>query len=167
METVHQRFLVRFNQMETGRDSGRCEAPQNGDPVFLRRVALDNRRDKKLEPRWEEPFRLDDVAHHGRSGRLFDLSTGQLVKTKISGLKDRVYLDDLRVFVPRREGVAREQVSCVEMHWDERRLLDGSVWKEDCLGGAICLGKLLMEDVGGMPPRGGPLAEEKGSSGGR
>ena len=168
LEAARQRFLDRFNRTEAGRDSGRCEAPRNGDLVLLRRAALDNRRDKKLEPRWEGPFRLNDVAHHGRSGRLFDLSTGQLVKTKVSGLKDRVHLDDLRVFVPRREGVAgMEQVSCVEMDWDGRRRLDGSVWKEVCLGGPICLGKLLAEDMREMLPRGGPLAEEKGSSCGR
>jgi len=96
LEAIRQRFLDRFNRTETGRDSGRYEAPRNGDLVLLRRAALGNRRDKKLEPRWEGPFRLDDVAHHGRSGHLFDLSTGQLVKTKISGLRDRVHLDDLR-----------------------------------------------------------------------
>jgi len=164
LEAVRRRFLDRFNRTETSRDSGRCEAPRNGDLVLLRRAALDNRRDKKLEPRWEGPFRLNDIAYHGRSGRLFDLSTGQLVKTKISGLKDRVQLDDLRVFVPRGEGVATGQVSCVEMCWDGKRLLDGSVWKEVCLGGAICLGKLLIEDMGEMPLREGPLAEGKGSS---
>ena len=164
LEAIRQRFLDRFNRTETGRDSGRCEAPRTGDLVLLRRAALDNRRDKKLEPRWEGPFCLNDVAHHGRSGGLFSLSTGQLVKTKISGLKDRVHLDDLRVFVPRGEAVAMGEVSCVEMHWDGRRMLDGSVWKEVCLGGAICLGKLLAEDLGEMPLSGGPLAGEKGSS---
>jgi hypothetical protein len=95
---------------------------------------------------------------------LFDLSTGQLVKTKISGLKDRVHLDDLRVFLPRGEGMPTGQVSCVDMCWDGRRMLDGSVWKEVFLGGVICLGKLLTEDMGRMPLREGPLAEEKGSS---
>ena len=110
---------------------------------------------------------MDDVAHHGRSGRLFSLSTGELVKTKVSGLKDWVHLDDLRVFVPRREGMAAGEVSCVDMSWDGRKMLDSSVWKEVCLGGVICLGKLLTEDMGEMPQRGGPLAEEKGSSCGR
>jgi len=127
LEAVRRHFLDRYNRTETSRDSGRCEAPRNGDLVLLRLAALDNRRDKKLEPHWEGPFRLNDIAYHGRSVWLFDLSTGQLVKTKISGLKDRMHLDDLRVFVPRGEGVATEQVSCVEMYWDGKRLLDGSV----------------------------------------
>ena len=68
-------------------------------------VTLDNHWDKKLEPWWKGLFDLDDVTHHGRTGHLLNLSMGQLVKTKISGLKDRVHLDDLRVFVPRGEDV--------------------------------------------------------------
>ena len=109
---------------------------------------MDNHQDKKLEPRWEGPFRLDDVAHHRRSRRLFDLSTGQLVETKISGLTDHVHLDDLRVFVPRGEDAGMGQVSYVEMDWDGRRRLDGGVRNEVCLGRPICLGKLLTEDIG-------------------
>jgi len=107
----------------------------------------------------EGRFRLDDVVHHRRSGHLFDLLTGQLVKTTISGLKGRMHLDDLRVIVPRGEDVGTGQVSCVKMDWDGRMRLDGSVWKEVCLGWAICLGKLLAKDMREMLPRGGPLAE--------
>jgi hypothetical protein len=133
--------------------------------VLLRRTALNNHRNKKLEPRWEGPFRLDRVAHHGRSGRLYDLVTGQLVKTKASGLKDRVHLDDLRVFVPRKkEGIGDDRVQCVDMDWDGRRTLSGSVWKEVCLGRAVSLEKLLSEDMEGTLSRGGPLAGGKGSS---
>jgi len=95
----------------------------------------------------------------GSHGHLFDLLTGQLVKTKISGLKDYGHWDDLRVFVPRGEDMGTGQVSCVKMDWDRRMRLDGSVWKEVCLGGAICLGKLLAEDIRVMLPREDPLAE--------
>jgi len=77
LEAVRRRFLNRFNRMETSRDLGQCEAPRNGDLVLLWRAPFDNRRDKKLEPRWEGLFRLNDIAYDGRSGRLFDLSTGQ------------------------------------------------------------------------------------------
>ena len=72
------------------------------DLVLLRRAALDNRYDKKLEPRWEGPFRLSNLTHHGRSGRLYELITGRLFKTKLAGLKDRIHLDDLRVYVSRK-----------------------------------------------------------------
>lgn len=96
--------------------------------------------------------------------RLFTLSTGQLVKTNTSGLKDRVHLDDLRVFLPRREGAITGQDSCVDIPWDGRRLLDGSVWAEVCLGGVICFWGLWMEDMGGMLPRGVLSLKKKGAA---
>ena len=96
-EAARHRYLARFAKWQ-GR-SGRFPALKDGDLVWLRRAALDNRYDKKLEARWEGPFRLGDLAFHGRSGRLYDLITGRLVQTKPSGLKDRVHLDDLRVYV--------------------------------------------------------------------
>lgn len=116
--------------------------------MLLRRVALDNYRDKKLEPQWEGRFRLDEVTHHRRSRRLFNLSTEQLVKIKISGLKDHVHLNDLRVFVPRGGDMILQQVSCMEMEWDGKRRLGSSFWKEVGLEGLICLGKLLAEGMG-------------------
>ena len=162
---VRQRFFAEFNRTEHERDLEKYEATRNGDLVLLRRAALDDRRDKKLEPRWGGPFRLDNIAHHGRSGRLYDLLTGQLVKTKISGLKDRVHLDDPRVFVARtEEGSKDDGVQCVEMSCDEKRMSDESVWKEVCSGGTISLEQLLMEDMGRSLSREGPLAGVKGSS---
>jgi hypothetical protein len=95
---------------------------------------------------------------------LYGLVTGQLVKTMLSVLKDRVHLNDLPVFLPRKkEGIGGHGLQCV-MSWDGRRTLDESVWKEGCLGGAVCLGKLLSEDMEGALSRGGPLAGGKGSS---
>ena len=55
-----------------------------------------------MEPQWEGPYRLSDVAHRGRSGRLVDLCSGKVVRVRDSGLKERCHLDDLKVFVPRR-----------------------------------------------------------------
>jgi hypothetical protein len=95
---------------------------------------------------------------------LYSLVTGQLVKTMLSVLKDRVHLDDLPVFLPRKkEGIGGRGLQCV-MSWDGRRTLDESVWKEVCLFGAVCLGKLLSEDMEGTLSRVGPLAGGKGSS---
>jgi hypothetical protein len=54
-------------------------------------------------------------------------------RSQASGLKDRVHLDDLRVFVPRKkEGIGDDGVQCVDMPWDGRRTLSGSVWKDVC-----------------------------------
>ena len=84
-ESARQRYLTRFVLQQLKK--GRFPAPKEGDLVLLRRAALDNRYDKKLEARWEGPFRLSNLANHGRSGRLYDLITGRLVKIKQTGLE--------------------------------------------------------------------------------
>jgi len=50
------------------------------------------------------------------------------------------------------------------MDCDGIRQLDGRILKNVCLGGVICLGELLAEDIRKMLPKGGPLAEAYGSS---
>ena len=116
---------------------------------MLRRAALDNRYDKKLEARWEGPFRLSDLAHHGRSGRLYDLTTGRLVKVKQAGLKDRVHLDGLRAYVSmewsQEEDVTGvERVQCDSLGWKGEGADD---WKEIGKGGAVELGKLMQTEA--------------------
>ena len=63
MEDTRQQYLTHFAEQQGRR--GRFPAPREGDLVLLRRAALDNHYDKKLEARWEGPFRLGNVAHHG------------------------------------------------------------------------------------------------------
>jgi len=115
----------------------------------VHRAALDNRYDKNLEARWEGPFLLGDLAHHGRSGRLYDITTGVLIKTKPSGLKDRIHLDDLKVYVPRaeqgsKEGEAGGMLECVRMGWKGR----GAVgWESIGFGGGIDLHALSSKEV--------------------
>ena len=119
MEDARQRYLTRFAE-HRGR-KGQFPAPKEGpDLVLLQCAALNNRYDKKLEACWEGPFHLDDLAHHRRSGRLYDITTGALVKTKPSGLEDRIHLDDLKVYVPRAEQGSKEGegdgvLECVRM----------------------------------------------------
>ena len=127
--------------------------------MLLRRAALDNRYDKKLEARWEGPFRLADIAHHGRSGRLYDLTTGQLVKTKPSGLKDRIHLDDLRVYVSwdrssREEVESVGVIACEKLDWKGEK---GDEWRMVGSGGAVNLGGLVQTGVElcGVGRRGG------------
>ena len=69
---------------------------------MLRSFATDQYHGRKLEPRWEGPYRLADVSFRGRSGRLLDLYTNNVVRVRASGLKERCHLDDLKVFTPRR-----------------------------------------------------------------
>ena len=119
-ESTQQRYLTRFVPQQGKR--GRYPAPKEGDLVLLRRAALDNRYDKKLEARWEGPVHLGDTAHHGRSRRLHDLATGRLEKTKQAGLKDRIHLDDLRVYVSRDRSSEEEvasvgMIKCEKLEW--------------------------------------------------
>ena len=71
------------------------------------------------------PFCLGDLAHHGRSGHLYDNTTRAFVKTKPSGLKDQINLDDLKVYVPQaeqgsKEGEAGSVLECIRMGWKGR-----------------------------------------------
>ena len=79
--------LFKANKSITRQDARkrRWEEPKEGDLVLLRRFGADQHHDRKLEPRWEGPYRLADVAFHGRSGRLEDLHSGKIVKVRASG----------------------------------------------------------------------------------
>ena len=116
---------------------------------MLRWAALDNRYDKKLEVRWEGPFRLSNLAHHGRSGRLYYFTTGKLVKIKQAGLKDRIHLDDLRVYVSRErtgaEGTEVGGVLCDRLDWKGE---GAEEWKEIGKGGVVELGRLIKMELG-------------------
>ena len=70
----------------------------------------------KLEPQWEGPYRLVHMAWHGRSGRLQDIQTGDLVRVKKGGLKERVHVNHLKLFCPRNvDKVAVMESSLVEL----------------------------------------------------
>jgi hypothetical protein len=81
----------------------RWTSPTVGDLVLLRRFALDGQHGHKPAARWEGPFLLDDVHAECRAGRLMDMHSGALVKVKACAAKERVHLDDVKVFVPRTE----------------------------------------------------------------
>jgi len=77
--------------------------PKDGDLVLLRRFILNQRRGNKLEARWEGPYILSDLAWHGKSRRLRDLNTGEVVRVKKRALHDGVHLNDLKVYVKQKE----------------------------------------------------------------
>ena len=116
---------------------------------MLRQAALDNRYDKKLEAHWKGPFRLSDLVHHSHSGRLYDLTTGKLVKIKQAGLKDQIHLDDLQVYVSREqtgaEGAEVGSVLCDQLDWKGE---GAEEWKEIGKGEAVELGKLTEMELG-------------------
>ena len=53
---------------------------------------------RKLEAQWEGPFHLVNVSRHQRSGRLQDLITGRIVKTKKGALGERTHVNDMKLF---------------------------------------------------------------------
>ena len=77
--------------------------PKEGDLVLLRRFLLDQRRGSKLEARWEGPYVLSDLAYHGKTGRLLDFNTGEVVRVKKGALRDRVHLNDLKIYLQRKD----------------------------------------------------------------
>ena len=72
-----------------------------GDLVLLRRFDVARSHGMKLETRWEGPFRLVEMAYHQKSGRLQDITTGEIVRVRKGGLKERVHVNDLKLFLQR------------------------------------------------------------------
>jgi hypothetical protein len=97
LEQGHNNIVTREKR------KARWTAPQVGDLVLLRSMALDGQHGHKLKARWEGPYVLDDVHPNGRAGRLRDIHSGTLVKVKASGGKERMHLDNLKVFIPPAE----------------------------------------------------------------
>ena len=100
---------------------------------------MDQRRGNKLEGRWEGPYILTDLSWHGKSGRLLDINTRELVRVKKGALHNRVHLNDLKVYLPRRTETA-EDVETVNILVYERR---SDRVEEGC--GIGCIG------IGGKP----------------
>ena len=107
-----------------------------------------------MDARWEEPFRSKDTAHHGQSGRLYNLTTVRLVEVKQAGLNDRIHLDDLRVCVswdvpPDKEVEAVGIVRCNKVVWKGERAEE----RKSVGSGAVNLGRsmnmeVILSDVG-------------------
>ena len=95
---------------------GKWEPLEAGDLVLLRWFDVEKKQGMKLEPQWEGPYRLVQMAWHGRSGRLQDIQTGDLVQVKKGGLKERVHVNHLKLFCPRNvDKVAVMESSLVEL----------------------------------------------------
>ena len=89
---------------------------QPGDLVLLRRFAVDKDKGKKLEAKWEGPYRITRITKSEVSVWLEDLCTGMR--------KGRYSIDDLKIYV------AREHMVRPEGHIR----LDGGQRKEEIAG---------------------------------
>ena len=74
---------------------------REGDLVLLRRFQVTKHHGLKLESQREGPYRLVEMSYHQRSGRLQDLETGDMVRVRQGGLRERVHVNDLKLFVRR------------------------------------------------------------------
>ena len=106
-ETAGQRLTTAADIVED-KSSGAWTPLEEGDLVLLRRFDVEKHHGMKLESQWEGPYRLSDLAYHGKSGRLRDMHTGDLVKVRKGGLWERVHVNDLKLFCPRRDRPAAD-----------------------------------------------------------
>jgi len=126
--------VVEEAQRREERQRPMCHAPpKDGDLVLLGRFLLDQRRGSKLEPRWEGPYVLSDLAWHGKSGRLRDFNTGEVVRVKKGALRDRIHLNDLKVYLQRRIE-AEVGVTIVDILEYEKRVMIDLGKLEDVFG---------------------------------
>ena len=98
--------------------TGKWTPLEEGNLVLLRRFEAEKHHGMKLETQWEGPHRLVDMSYPGKSGRLQDIQTGEIVRVKKGRLKERVYVNDLKLLCPRHgEGVAVESDMVELANW--------------------------------------------------
>jgi len=106
------------------------EELQEGDLVLLRRFDVARHHGMKLESQWEGPYKLVDLAYHRNSGRLQDLTTHEIVRTRKGGLKERVHVNDLKLFLRRDPGQIPAPIEVLEADSVElRRLGETFGWR--------------------------------------
>jgi hypothetical protein len=108
-------------------DNEKWTTLKNGGLVLLRRFETDVNRSLKLEPRWEGPYKLGDISYHGKSGRLFNITTGQLVKVRKSGAREKCHLNDLKLFLLISECKSVEYIDLVDDDFPEIRDYNWSI----------------------------------------
>jgi len=86
------------------RTQGVWEQLENNNLVLLRRFEVDRHQGRKLDAQWEGPYILTDLPWHRRSGRLQDIQTGEIVRVRKGGLKERCHVNDMKRFVRRDYG---------------------------------------------------------------
>jgi hypothetical protein len=90
---------------------GAWTALHEGDLVLLRKF----RKGSKLEPLWEGPYRLVDLAYHSKSGRLQDITTGEIVQVKSGGLQESIHVNDMKLYAVRDSTRIPASVDSVEV----------------------------------------------------
>ena len=93
---------------------GQKQKIDKGSLVRLRRLAQDNQRSHKLEPRWEGPYRVHKMASHGQSAWIKDLHSDRI--------KGKYHINALILFHEGREvGRRREEWTSTAQLNDQTR----------------------------------------------
>ena len=95
-----QERQIEARQRELEQRRAEVWQPRAGDLVLLRRFAVNKDKGRKLEPKWEGPYRISKVTKSGVSVWLEDVCTG--------GKKGRYSVDDIKIYLVREHGVAQE-----------------------------------------------------------
>ena len=83
------------------------EAPSRGDLVLLRRFVVDKDKGRKLETRWEGPYKVKKVGRSGVSVTLEDIHTGRT--------KGRYSFDSIKIYVRREEHIEGKPSESVDL----------------------------------------------------
>jgi len=147
------RMASQAEKREGNQRPARFTPPKEGDLVLLRRFLLDQRRGNKLEAGWEGPYILADLSWHGKSGRLLDVNTRELVRVKKGALRNRVHLNDLKVYLQRGAKTAEDVKTVGILEYEQRteRLEEGQGIGQIDIGGKSYLrwiGKPEKDDLG-------------------
>ena len=137
-------MLTQAEKREDNQKPARYASPKAGDLVLLRRFILDQRKGSTLEGRWEGPYILSDLSWHGKSGRLLDINTGELVKVKKGALRHQVHLNDLKIYLRRRTAAAKDS-EMVDILEYERKATRGDLVELGGKNGTGNSGKRYLE----------------------
>lgn len=90
-----QRQLEQHQRDITRSKSTRWSRPEAGDLVLLRQYALDTQKGRKLEPRWQGPYKVQSQTRNGQSLNLTDLQSDQSI--------GRHHVDNCKVYWLRKK----------------------------------------------------------------
>ncbi|KAJ5679602.1 hypothetical protein N7462_007846 [Penicillium macrosclerotiorum] len=107
---------------EKGQEEGNRRYFRVDDLVLLRRVMLDQIKGRKLEIRWDGPYRVARVLGGQRSVILNDVTTDLRI--------GKYHIDHLKLFVPRTENVQREAQELAEWTSHHRRFCQEALDRE-------------------------------------
>ena len=78
------------------------------DLVLVRKLEVTKNLSRKHDAQWESAFQLVDVSRHLKSGRLYVIITGEMVKARKGGLADQTHVNNMKLFYARGNGLPHD-----------------------------------------------------------